>query len=132
MHTAMRYLLLICLLAAVGCSSKKSTTQLIADLKSADEKDRLVAVRLLADRKGDADQVVPALTEALQDKESDIRLSAAIGLGYFGEKAKESVPALQAALHDRDPRVREAAGHAIARISPEQAPKIEPAHGKKK
>jgi HEAT repeat protein len=132
MRTSTRFLPLICLLATVGCGSKKSTTQLIADLKSADEKDRLVAVRLLADRKGEADQVVPALTEALQDKESDVRLSAAIGLGYFGERAKESVPALQAALHDRDARVREAAVHAIARISPEQAPMIVPGPGKKK
>jgi len=128
----MRSILVFCMLTAVGCGSKKSTAQLIADLKSGDEKERLVAVRLLADRKGEADQVVPALTEALQDKDSDIRLSAAIGLGYFGDKSKDSVPALQAALHDRDPRVREAAGHAIARISPEQAPKIEPARGKKK
>lgn len=123
MRTTMRYLTLICLLAAVGCSSKKSTTQLIADLKSADEKDRLVAVRLLADRKGEADQVVPALTEALRDKESDIRLSAAIGLGYFGEKAKDAIPALQATQKDHDPRVREAASVAISRISPELASK---------
>jgi HEAT repeat protein len=132
MRTARRYLVAVCLLAAVGCGSKKSTAELIADLKSPDEKDRLVAVRLLADRKGDADTVVPALTEALADKENDIRLSAAIGLGYFGDKAKAAVPALQAALRDRDPRVREAAGHAIARISPEQAPKIDPVRGKKK
>jgi len=132
MRTVARYILVFCLLAAVGCSSKKSTTQLIADLKSPDEKARLVAVRLLADRKGDADKVVPALTEALQDKETDIRLSAAIGLGYFGDKAKDSVPALQTALRDHDPRVREAAGHAIARISPEQAPKTDPLHGKSK
>jgi HEAT repeat protein len=132
MRTYTRYVLVTFLLAGVGCSSKKSTAQLIADLKSGNDKDRLVAVRLLADRKGEADKVVPALTEALQDKDGDIRLSAAIGLGYFGDKAKDSVPALQTALHDKDARVREAAGRAIARISPELAPKVEPAHGKKK
>ena len=30
-----------------------------------------------------------------------LRWSAAIGLGYFGEQAKEAIPALQAAQHDR-------------------------------
>jgi HEAT repeat protein len=132
MSARSHYLLVFCLMAGAGCSSKKSTDQLIADLKSPDEKDRIVAVRLLADRKNEADKVVPALTEALQDKENDIRLSAAIGLGYFGDKARESLPPLQAALRDRDPRVREAASIAIARISPELAPKTNLTHGKTK
>ena len=83
---------------------------------------RLIAVRLLPQRKGDADQVIPALGEALKDKESDIRLSAAIGLGYFGEQAKETIPALQAAQKDRDARVREAAGIALSRIDPGRFP----------
>src|SRR5262245_28940592 len=77
--------LVILLLACGGCGAK-STEQLIQDLKSPQERDRLIAVRLLAQQKGDAAQVVPALIEALKDRETDIRLSAAIGLGYFGEQ----------------------------------------------
>jgi HEAT repeat protein len=109
---------LLCLLACAGCGKKKSTDELIADLRSHEERDRLVAVRVLPQRTGDADRVVPALIEALKGKEADVRRSAALGLGGFGEQAKEAIPALQAALSDRDGRVREAAGIALSRIDP--------------
>jgi HEAT repeat protein len=112
--------LLLYLLACAGCSKTKSTDELIADLKSPQEKDRLIAVRLLPQKKGEAAKVVPALIEALKDKESDIRWSAAIGLGYFGEQAKDAIPALQATQRDRDARVREAADVALSRIDPEK------------
>jgi HEAT repeat protein len=58
--------------------------------------------------------------KALKDKAVDIRWSAAIGLGYFGDEAKDAVPALQEAQRDRDARVREAAGVALSRIDPEK------------
>jgi HEAT repeat protein len=117
------FVLLLGLLACAGCGREKSTDELIGDVKSSQEKDRIIAVRTLTQRQGDAAQVVPALIEALKDKEGDIRLSAAIGLGGFGERAKEAIPALQAAQHDRDARVREAAGKALSRIDPEAAGK---------
>jgi HEAT repeat protein len=110
------FVLLLCLLACSGCGREKSTDQLIGDLKSPQEKERTIAVRTLAQRRGDAARVVPALIEALKDKEGDIRLSAAIGLGSFGEQAKEAIPALQEAQSDRDARVRMAAGKALSRI----------------
>ena len=116
------FILLLCLLVCGGCGKQKSTNQLIADLKSSQERDRMIAVRLFQHREGDATQVVPALIEALKDNQGDVRWSAAIGLGYFGEQAKDAVPALQAAQHDRDARVREAAGVALSRIDPEKFP----------
>jgi hypothetical protein len=58
--------LVLCLLASCGCS-KKSTNELIGDLKGTQPRDRLAAVRLLAQRKGDAAEVVPVLIEALKD-----------------------------------------------------------------
>ncbi|HVX15605.1 MAG TPA: HEAT repeat domain-containing protein [Pirellulales bacterium] len=110
---------LLCMLASYGCGkAEKSTPELIADLKSTQEKDRIIAVRLLPGHKGDAAQVVPAMIEALKDGANDVRWSAAIGLGYFGDSAKEAIPALQATLTDRDARVREAAGVALSRIDP--------------
>jgi HEAT repeat protein len=109
------------LLACGGCG-KKSTDQLLEDLKSSQERERLIAVRLLAQRTGDAPQVVPALTEALKDKDTDIRLSAAIGLGYFGDQARAAIPELQAAQSDREARIREAAGVALSRIDPARFP----------
>jgi HEAT repeat protein len=125
--------LLLCLLACAGCGRTKSTDELITDLKSpqTQPKDRIIAVRLLPQRKGEAARVVPALTEALQDKDDDIRSSAAIGLGYFGDQAKDAVPALQAAQSDPDVRVREAAGAALSRIDPARFPnpKGRPAQG---
>jgi HEAT repeat protein len=121
MRAQTRWVVLVGLLAC-GCSQEKSTDQLIADLKSPQEHDRLMAVRSLPERKGDAVRVVPALIEALKDKKDDIRLSAAIGLGTFGEQAKDAIPALQAAQHDSDARIRKAAGTALARIDPKLAP----------
>ncbi len=96
----------------------KSTTQLIADLKSGEEHDRVVAARLLPERKGEAAQTVPALIEALKDKDADIRRSTAIGLGHLGGYPHEPIPALQPLLKDKDARVREAAGVALSRIDP--------------
>jgi HEAT repeat protein len=112
---------LLFLLACAGCG-KKSTSELIQDVKSRQPGDRIAAVRLLPQRKGDAAQVVPALMEALKDNSDDVRWSAAIGLGYFGAKAREAIPALETAQHDSDARVREAAGVALCRIDPEKFP----------
>src|ERR1700686_4163547 len=107
MRVRTRFILALCFLACGGCGSNKSTDELMADLKAGQERERIIAVRLLPERKGNAAQVVPALIEALSDKVADVRWSAAIGLGYFGEQAKDAVPALQAAERDRDARVRE-------------------------
>ncbi|MFO0938688.1 MAG: HEAT repeat domain-containing protein [Gemmataceae bacterium] len=133
-----RYILLICvpllcLLTWYGCGKQeKSTSELIADLKSSQEKERVIAVRLLPGRKGDAVLTVPALIEALKDRENDIRWSAAIGLGNLGESAEVAVPALQATLKDHDGRVREAAGVALSRIDPSRfsPPTKKPVKGK--
>jgi HEAT repeat protein len=114
--------LLLWLLTCTGCG-KKSTDQLIGELRSRNERDRIVAVRLLPQREEDAGKVIPALIESLQGKQSgDVRWSAAIGLGHFGERAKEAIPALEAAEHDRDARVREAARVALSRIDPNRFP----------
>ncbi|MDB5390270.1 MAG: hypothetical protein JWM11_5916 [Planctomycetaceae bacterium] len=112
----------ICLMALlgslvfVGCGSGQSTNDLIEDLKSSEEGDRIKAVRLVQLRKGDASKVVPALIESLQDQQADIRWSAAIGLGHFGAEAESGLTALEKAQRDPDARVREAARVAISRI----------------
>jgi hypothetical protein len=109
-------------LLACGCGRTKSTSELTADLKSGDEKERITAVRTLPRRTGDAAEVIPALIAALKDKDGDIRHDAAIGLGSFGEQARDAIPALQAARRDRDARVRKAAQAALSRIDPRAAP----------
>jgi len=126
LRATLRSLVLLGLLTCVGCSRTKSTDELINDLKSGEERERVTAVRLMQQRKADAAQIVPAFIAALKDKEPDVRWGAAVGLGYFGDQAKDAVPALQAAQRDRDARVREAAGVALARIDPSPAPKKAP------
>jgi HEAT repeat protein len=125
MHARTRFVLLLCLLMIGGCGKTKSTDELIADLKSRQVRERIVAVRLLPPRKADAAKIVPAMIESLKDKNDDVRLSAAIGLGSFGEEAKPAIPELQAAKRDGDARVRRAAGVALSRIDPNLAPKAD-------
>jgi HEAT repeat protein len=115
--------LVISLLACVGCSKQKSTDELIADLKSGTEIEGVVAARTLPRGSGDAAKVVPALIEGLSHKGSDVRRSSALKLGEFHEQAKDAIPALQKAQeNDGDARVREAAGIALSRIDPEKFP----------
>ena len=115
--------LLLCLLACGGCSTGKSTDELITDLKSGTEIDAVKAARTLPRGSGDAEKVVPALIEALKHSGSDVRRSSAIKLGVFGEQAKDAIPALQNVEEkDGDARVREAAGIALSRIDPERFP----------
>jgi HEAT repeat protein len=130
MRVRTRLVLLLCLLVSCGCGQKKSTDELLQDLKGAEERDRLIAVRLLPLRKEEAARIVPALIEAVKNKAVDVRLSAAIGLGTFGEEAKDAIPALQAALTDRDFRVRQAAGVALSRIDPARFPASSKPRGK--
>jgi HEAT repeat protein len=124
MEAGMRtwFLLLLGALACAGCGKTKSTADLLEDLKAPEERDRINAVRTLPQRKGEAAKVVPALIDALKDKDGDVRRSAALGLGTFGAQAKDAIPALEAAKNDRDARVGEAAGIALSRIDPERFP----------
>jgi HEAT repeat protein len=116
------FVMLISVSGCGGCSGAKSTDELVVDLKSGSPGDRIKAVRLLQQRKNDPDHVVPALIEAFKDKDADVRLSAAIGLGYFGDQAKDAIPTLQVAQRDPDKRIREAAGNALSRIDPNLGP----------
>ena len=58
--------LLLCLLACVGCNNGKSIDELIKDLLSGTEIDAVKAARTLPRGKGDAAKVVPALIEGLR------------------------------------------------------------------
>jgi len=107
MRVRTRLVLLLCLLVCGGCGQRKSTDELLQDLKGAEERDRLIAVRLLPLRKEEAARIVPALIDAVKNKAVDVRLSAAIGLGTFGEEAKEKA-AERLRRQEIDRRSREA------------------------
>jgi HEAT repeat protein len=117
------WVVLLFLLACVGCGQEKSTDEMISDLKSGKEAEGVSAARSLPRGRGDAAKVVPALIEALKHKGSDVRRSSALKLGEFHDLAKDAIPSLQdAEKGDADPRVREAAGIALSRIDPERFP----------
>ena len=59
---------------------------------------------------------MPALVEALKDKEWTVRQSAAEALGKIGPKAEAAVPALAEALKDKNSVVRRIAAQALAQI----------------
>jgi HEAT repeat protein len=97
-------------------------------MKSSEDIDRVAAARLLGGR--DANEAIPALTAALSDPSGDVRRSAAVGLGGFGDKAKAAAPELQKLLKDRDARVRDSAATALHRIDPGKFPAPKPPKGK--
>lgn len=110
------FVIAVLAVAFLGCNRGKSTNDLLSDLSSSNEMDRLKAVRLLQQRQADATNVVPKLIDALKDSSKDVRWSAAIGLGYFGKQAESAIPALEEAQKDKDARIREASRVAISKI----------------
>jgi HEAT repeat protein len=54
---------------------------------------------------------IPAITEALQDEDVEVRCEAVWALGRIGSPAV--MPALQQALQDKDPEVRGLAGDVL-------------------
>jgi HEAT repeat protein len=61
-------------------------------------------------------QAVPALVDALEDRNDSMRHSAALALSQIGPSAKAAVPALTKALNDPVDFVQAAAGMALKRI----------------
>ncbi|MUG95287.1 HEAT repeat domain-containing protein [Scytonema sp. UIC 10036] len=59
---------------------------------------------------------IPALITALQDRDPQVRASAAIILGQMGPNAGEAAPAILQAIGDKDPAVRSSAVQAIQKI----------------
>src|SRR5262249_17751520 len=89
-----------CLAAAVSqaqtAPKKEQVRSLIKLLKNKDAKTRANAAEDLgqvgAIRARDAEPALPALKEALRDKEPNVRRAAAVALGKIRLEAKEVVP----------------------------------------
>ena len=69
-----------------------------------------------------AETAVPALAEALKDKNKTVRVAAAQALRRYGRQAKAAVKTLAQAVTDAEPQVRLAAIKALAAIGPEARP----------
>jgi RNA polymerase sigma factor (sigma-70 family) len=101
-------------LALIGGAAKGANPDLIRALADKDQEVRqragIALVRVGA-------EAVPALVEALKDKDPVIRAGSAQVLGEMGSTvAASAVPALVKAMGDEDKRVREAAGWAYKRF----------------
>jgi HEAT repeat protein len=104
---------LVVLLPACG---GRSTGEWIEQLAAKESSQRLRAVKALAQRRGEAEAVVPALARALADEDAFVRRDAAAALGGFGPAARPALPALSALVRDRKPAVRRAALAALKKI----------------
>jgi HEAT repeat protein len=117
----------VVLMGLAGCGSAPSTgvavhdrpvAEWLKDLRSPDVKARRQAARVLGRVGAVDDAIVPALTEALKDRDGGVRLEAVTALEKAGRPAAPSVPLLQAlARSDADPRVRSRAAEAAAVLS---------------
>ena len=61
---------------------------------------------------------VPALTDALNSGDSDVRLHAAEALGYLAEDAESALDQLLQRLQDRDPMIRREAALSLSLVAP--------------
>jgi hypothetical protein len=64
---------------------------------------------------------VPALVEALKDRDREVRCSAAGALGAMGSAAQAAISALTEALGDEDPDARQFAARALVRAGDRKA-----------
>jgi HEAT repeat protein len=106
--------LLALMLLVAGCS--RTTSDLVEQLKAKEGADRLRAIHALADRPGDSETVVPALSKTLKDHDPFVRRDAAIALGKLGPAAASAKPALSDLLKDRNQGVKKAATEALKKI----------------
>ena len=63
-------------------------------------------------------EAVPALIEALKDKDGEVRVAALYALSSIGPAARAAVPALIEALKDKDRKVHAAAFNALDSMGP--------------
>jgi HEAT repeat protein len=98
---------------ALGAVSSELHPELIDAVKDESPRVRLQAIEGLAVFGPAAREAIPALADAMKDRDGNIINAAAITLAKIG---KEAVPVLTGYSKDKDQRVREAATAALGRI----------------
>lgn len=103
---------------AVGCGAGKLET-LETQLRDPNVETRLAAARSLGEMKADAAPAVPALIEAMQDVDVEMRRLCCQALGEIGKSPiGDSVAALAKQLESTEWTVRLAAAFALQKIDP--------------
>ncbi len=91
-----------------------------------DERDKSDALRLLYRLRGDYEELLPVLTQALEDQPYSVRISALHALEWMGARAAPAIDAVLVALSDPDGRIVRYATEVLA--AAKQAPeKVLPA-----
>jgi hypothetical protein len=88
----------------------------IKRLRSTEIRERLAAIATIQAWRDYAESAVPALTEALGDKDAEVRAEAAHSLELIRSRAANAVPDLMKSLDDPSPSVRAASAFALASI----------------
>ena len=66
---------------------------------------------------GPEEKDIPLLIRALADKQRNVRIQAARGLGNLGLPSKDAIGALRNSLHDEDEAVRKFVSEALMKIN---------------
>lgn len=104
-------------LCHTGLDSQKGVETLISVLKVGHFDSSWCALEALGRIGPVTPDVLPALSQALNDEQPFTRIDAAKALGDIGPPAKTEIPALTKALKDRNPLVRAAALEALEKIA---------------
>jgi HEAT repeat protein len=109
-------------LAVAGPQNDAVRAALLRALKE-DKVARVRATIILQFRHIESVTVLPALTDALKDRDAEVRIQAGYAVGELAEP-KSAIPLLVDALKDPDESVRWAAAVAVGRLCPEAVPAL--------
>ena len=110
-------------LIAIGPAGRVATPLFLRDASSSNRVVRRVAVETLPHVKSEPKLIVPVLVNSLKDTDDEVRFTAAIGIAWFGDDARQAVPAMLPLLNDSNSAVREAVSVTLEFIDPEAAAK---------
>ncbi|MBI4657679.1 MAG: HEAT repeat domain-containing protein [Verrucomicrobia bacterium] len=101
---------------ALGKIGQLGVPELVKALNNPNHQIRLMAIHGLTVAGSEADAALPALTEAMEDKNADVRVHAFLALGQIRHPA--SVSALAAKLNHVDPNLRLMAARGLGGLGP--------------
>ncbi len=104
-------------LAWCGPKAKPAFPSLIRILNEEQNTElRKIAMGIFGNLRAEGKDAVPALIEALKDRDTEIQISAVTALGYIGPEAKKAVPELLRLLKGKDTSLQISAVRALGDI----------------
>lgn len=106
-------------LGRFGVKAKPAISELNSKIKAENADVRFAVAQSLGNI--GSEDVVPALTEALQDHDENVRFAAAEALVKLGSDAKAAIPVLMKTLRDGNWFVRSRAANAFVHLAPQSS-----------